>query len=314
MFHALGNGELDFDTEFNISQDVWRRGGANSGGSTMFAKLDSDIRLEDRMRGVIVQSGNDASVALAEHISGDEEAFAQLMNRYALELGMTGSHFRNASGLPAKNHYSTARDMATIAVALIRDFPEHYSLHSVKEYTYNGIVQENRNPLLWRDSSVDGLKTGHTNEAGYCLVASASRDGMRLISVVMGADSKESRARSSERLLNYGFRFYETREVYRINDPVTDVRVWQGAARRLSLGVDQGLYLTIERGQFKRIETQMAVEPQILAPVNRGDTKGQLTLQLDGERLAQLSLVALKSVPEGSLWERMSDYVRMMFH
>ncbi len=223
VFEELEQGKIAMEDQVLVSEKAWRMG-----GSKMFIEVDTKVSVEDLLKGLIIQSGNDASVALAEFIAGDEDAFADLMNQYAVRLGMTGTHFINASGLPHPEHYTTARDTATLAAAMIRDFPELYKIHAVKEYEYNGIVQHNRNKLLWRDESVDGLKTGHTESAGYCLVASAERDGMRLISVVMGSESERSRARESIALLSYGFRFFETHRLYGALEPLTEIRIWKG--------------------------------------------------------------------------------------
>lgn len=222
VFEELKQGNITLDDKVLVSEKAWRMG-----GSKMFIEVNTEVTIDQLLKGVIIQSGNDASVALAEYIAGDESAFADLMNQYALRLGMSGSNFVNASGLPHPDHYTTARDMATLAAAMIRDFPTLYKMHAEKQYEYNGIAQHNRNRLLWRDDSVDGLKTGHTESAGYCLVASAERDGMRLISVVMGSKSERSRAKESTALLSYGFRFFETHRLYGAREPLTQIRVWK---------------------------------------------------------------------------------------
>ena len=308
-FAELQEGNITLEDQVLISKKAWKMT-----GSRMFIKVDSRVRLEDLMKGIIIQSGNDASVAVAEYIAGDERTFAGLMNQYAANLGMTATNFINASGLPDPNHYTSARDMAKLAKALILDFPQYYGWHAVKEFTFNEITQQNRNTLIFRDSSVDGIKTGHTKAAGYCLVASAKRDDMRLISVLMGSSSERARARSSEALLAYGFRFFETRQVYGANDVVTEARVWQGQNERLQLGLNTGLYVTVPRGQFKRMQTSLDVEQNILAPVGKGEQRGRLMLSLDGESIADEPLVALERVDEGNLWQRLTDYVRLMFN
>ena len=263
--------------------------------------------------GLIVQSGNDAAVALAEFVAGDESTFADLMNRHARQLGMSGSHFMNASGLPEPGHYTTARDMALMAAALIRDYPEYYSWNAVREYEYGGIKQRNRNALLFRDESVDGLKTGYTKAARYCLVVSAKREGMRLIAVVMGAESSRARARIAESLLNYGFRFYETRHVYASDEMVTDVRVWKGDAKRVALGLAQNLYVTVPRGQYGEIDAEMEIAARVVAPVRVGERQGVLRLALGDELSIERPLVALADIAEGNLWQKVSDHVRLMF-
>ena len=235
------------------------------------------------------------------------------MNRYAHRLGMSGSHFTNASGLPEPDNYTTAPDMARIAAALIRDFPEYYPWNAVREYEYGGINQRNRNALLFRDESVDGLKTGYTRAAGYCLVASAKRDGMRLIAVVMGAKSSRARARIAQSLLNYGFRFYETRRVYASDEKVADVRVWKGDAKRLALGLEQNLYVTVPRGQYDELNAEMEIATRLVAPVRAGEQQGVLRLALGEELTIERPLVALDDVAEGNLWQKVSDHVRLMF-
>jgi D-alanyl-D-alanine carboxypeptidase (penicillin-binding protein 5/6) len=262
---------------------------------------------------MIVQSGNDASVALAEHIAGSEEVFAEMMNRYAQELGMTGSHFQNATGLPGDEHYSTAGDMATLARALINDFPEYYRWYSIREFTYNDITQRNRNRLLWRDPTVDGFKTGHTDAAGYCLVASAIRDDMRLISVIMGSPSPRVRTDASQALLNYGFRFFETHRLFAAGDVVETVKVWKGATEAASLGISRDLFVTIPRGAYDRLQPLVEMPATLIAPVKEGQPLGQLRIELDDKLLAAMPLAALSPVAEGSFWQRISDEVLLWF-
>jgi D-alanyl-D-alanine carboxypeptidase (penicillin-binding protein 5/6) len=265
------------------------------------------------IKGVIIQSGNDASVALAEHVAGDETAFSDLMNQYAQRIGLDGSHFVNASGLPDPQHYATARDMARLAHALIRDFPEYYPLHAQKEFVYNDISQYNRNKLLWQDESVDGLKTGYTEAAGYCLVASARREGMRLVSVVMGASGDRERARQSRALLAYGFRFYETHRLYQAGKPIRDIRVWKGASETVSVGLRENLFVTVPRGQYEQLQPRMEVAAQLQAPLIRGDVHGTLKVSFDGDLILERNLVALQTVDRGGLWRQASDTVRMLF-
>ena len=304
----LADGKFQIDDPVRISKKAWKMG-----GSKMFIEVGKEVPVEDLLKGVIIQSGNDASVALAEFVAGDETAFADLMNQYARQLGMANTHFVNASGLPHSDHYSTARDMATLAVALIRDFPVHYPLHAVRTYTWNNIKQYNRNPLLTRDDSVDGVKTGHTESAGYCLVASAKQDGMRLVSSLLGSKSEGSRLTETQALLRYGFRFFETNRLYEGGAAVTKARVWQGESEELELGISDDLYVTVPRGQIKKLDIGMTVEEQILAPVNAGQALGVLRVSLDGEAIADRPLLALNGVAVGSLWRRMSDYVKLWF-
>ena len=309
VFEELKQGNIGMQDRVRVSEKAWRMG-----GSKMFIEVDTEVSIEDLLKGLIIQSGNDASVALAEYIAGDEGAFADLMNQYALRLGMSGSHFINASGLPHSEHYTTSRDMATLAAAMIRDFPELYKMHAEKEFTYNGIVQHNRNRLLWRDDSVDGLKTGHTESAGYCLVASAQRDGMRLISVIMGSDSERARTRESIALLSYGFRFFETHRLYGAMEPLTEIRIWKGEIEKLGIGLADDLYVTVPRGQYEKLNAKMEIDSKVIAPVTKGETRGKLEVTLGGEQIAQRPLVTLAPVAEGGLWRKVTDQVRMLFH
>lgn len=307
-FSELEQGRIKLADKVRITEKAWRMS-----GSKMFIEVDTEVSVEALINGVIIQSGNDASVALAEFIAGEELAFADLMNQYADGLGMTGTRFENASGLPAPGHYTTARDMAVLAVALIRDFPEFYPLHALKKYEYNGITQYNRNKLLWRDDTVDGIKTGHTKSAGYCLVASANRDEMRLVSVVLGSKSERNRAAESMALLNYGFRFFETHRIYGALEPLTEIRIWKGETPKLGIGLTEDLYVTVPRGQYSRLDAKMEVESEVLAPVRQGEARGKLHVTLAGEQLVQRPLVALRSVPEGNLWRQVTDQVRLLF-
>jgi D-alanyl-D-alanine carboxypeptidase (penicillin-binding protein 5/6) len=304
----LADGKFQMDDLVRISKKAWKMG-----GSKMFIEVGKQVPVEDLLKGIIIQSGNDASVALAEFVAGDEFAFADLMNQYARQLGMTNSNFVNASGLPQPEHYSTARDMANLAVALIRDFPVHYPLHAVRSYTWNNITQYNRNPLLRRDDSVDGVKTGHTQSAGYCLVASAKQGDMRLVSALMGSASEDSRITETQALLRYGFRFFETNRVYESGTPITRVRVWQGQSEQLEMGIADDLYLTVPRGQLGKLATGIVVEEKILAPVHVGQQLGVVSISLDGQAIAQRPLVALAEMPQGGLWRRMSDTVKLWF-
>jgi D-alanyl-D-alanine carboxypeptidase (penicillin-binding protein 5/6) len=262
---------------------------------------------------MIVQSGNDASVALAEHIAGSENVFAQMMNQHADALGMHASHFRNATGLPATDHVSTARDLATLARAMIEEFPKYYAWHSVKEFTFNDIKQSNRNSLLWRDDSVDGLKTGHTDDAGYCLVASALRDNMRLVSVVLGTSSTKARSDGSQALLNYGFRFFETRLLYQAGSEITTTRIWKSEKISSRLGVLEDLYITIRRGSYDELESTLDIPAIVLAPLAAGQPVATLRINLDGEELLHTPLRALDDNPRGSFWQRTKDSVSLWF-
>ena len=309
VLHELREGKVRLDDEVPISEKAWR-----TEGSRMFVEVGTRVSLEDLLKGIIIQSGNDASVAVAEFIAGDEAAFAQLMNHYAERLGMTGTNYVNATGLPHPEEVTTALDMARLARALISDFPEHYVWHSIREFVFNGITQYNRNKLLWRDQSVDGIKTGYTESAGYSLVASAERNGMRLISVVLGSQSEGSRAKQSQSLLNYGFRFFETHRLYGPHEPVTQVRVWKGESENLDLGLGDELYVTVPRGQYEKLKATMEVDTEIIAPVVKGDTKGLVKITLDDELTTERPLVALESIETGNLWKQLLDQVKLYLY
>ena len=307
VFSELVRGKFTLSDQVLVSEKAWRMQ-----GSRMFIEVGTRVPVEALLMGLIVQSGNDAAVALAEFVAGDERTFADLMNRHARQLGMSGSHFMNSSGLPEPDHYTTARDMALVAVALIRVFPQYYAWNAVREYEYGGIKQRNRNALLFRDGSVDGLKTGYTRAARYCLVASAMREGMRLIAVVMGAESSRARARIAQSLLNYGFRFYETRRVYASDEKVTGIRVWKGDVEQLALGLDKDLYVTVPRGRYAEIDAKMEIATRLMAPVRAGEQHGVLRLALGEELTVERPLVALDDVAEGNLWQKVRDHVRLM--
>lgn len=277
----------------------------------MFIEVGRRVTVNDLLHGIIVQSGNDASIALAEHLAGAEETCAALMNGYAKKLGMTHTHFANATGVPAEAQHTTAADIATLSRALIRDFPERYALFKEKEFIFNKIRQPNRNLLLWRDPAVDGIKTGHTERAGYHLAASATRDGRRLITVVMGMDSEKVRADGSLALLNFGFRFYETATAVAAKAPLVTVRAWKGAETELTLGVAAPVLVSVPRGGAARLEVKPEPTAPIYAPVAAGQPLGTLTVSLDGKVLRREPLVALADVPEGNLWRRMSDEVQI---
>ncbi|HBC56957.1 MAG TPA: serine-type D-Ala-D-Ala carboxypeptidase [Gammaproteobacteria bacterium] len=307
--HELKEGNIKNDDLVPISKRAWQ-----AEGSRMFVEVNSQVKLEDLLKGVIIQSGNDASIALAEYVAGSEEAFVSLMNHHAARLGMLGSHFENSTGLPSPNHFSTPLDMAKLAQAVIRDFPLHYNWYSQKDFTYNDIKQYNRNKLLWRDQSVDGIKTGHTESAGFCLVASAEKEGMRLVSVVMGTDSENARAAASQQLLSYGFRFYQTHRLYSIGEQLFTTRVWMGKLKELPLGLNEELYVTIPRGKYDQLETNMLIDDVIRAPIESQEQIGQVQVILESMEVAQRPLVALTEVEEGSLWRRLIDQLILLFY
>lgn len=303
LYKELDAGRMSMDDQVEISEKAWRMG-----GSRMYLEVNTRVPVHELMKGLIIQSGNDASVALAEHVAGTEDAFVQLMNQYAAELGMKNTHFVNSTGWPDKNHLTTARDIALLAAAIIREFPEHYALYKEKEYTYNNIKQYNRNKLLWRDETVDGIKTGHTETAGYCLVSSAQRGDMRLITVVLGTDSKKARATISQALLNYGFRFFESHTLYDADEVLSRPRIWNGAFENLTVGLADDLSVVIPRGSYEKLDAVMDIDKNIEAPVARGQQVGEVKVSLDGELLASVPLVALETVEEGSLLQKAKDY------
>ncbi len=304
----LQQGTISLNDSVVISEKAWRME-----GSRMFIEVNKNVTVDDLIKGLIIQSGNDAAVALAEHIAGSEEGFVSLMNDFAAKLGMTGTSFVNSTGLPDPDHYTSAKDMAILAQAVIRDYPEEYKLYSVKAFTFAGIKQLNRNKLLWRDKSVDGLKTGHTKSAGFCLVTSAVRNKMRLISVVLGANSDKSRAEQSQRLLNYGFRFYKTSKVYLAGQIVKTVRIWMGASEELPLGVMTDVYITVPRGNAEGLSTELELIQYIKAPAQLGQSFGKARIMLDSEILAETTLVALDNVEEGGWFQWAKDSILRYF-
>ncbi len=306
VFHAIEDGQITLEDEVTVSEKAWRMQ-----GSRMFIEVGNRVRVKDLLLGVIVQSGNDASVALAEYVAGSEAVFAEMMNQYAQQLGMTSTHFVNATGWPHEDHYSTARDLTILARALIEEFPEHYKWHAIKEFTWADISQPNRNRLLWRDDSVDGLKTGHTEAAGYCLVASAERDGMRVISVVLGTASDKARIDGTQALINYGFRFFETRLLYKAGEEIARARVWKSANEYSPLGVMKDLYITVPRGSYDSLESVRNMPAIIEAPVAAGQPLGEIKVSLNDEVLLQEQLRALADNPSGSLWQRAVDTVML---
>jgi len=302
IFNELQSGNISLTDIVTISEKAWR-----TPGSRMFVEVGKQVPVDALMQGMIVQSGNDATVALAEYVAGSEDSFAALMNKHAEAMGLNGSHFENSTGLPDENHYMTARDIARLAALLIRKFPEYYNWYSQKEYTYNEITQQNRNRLLWQDESVDGLKTGHTEAAGYCLVTSAKKDGMRLITVVLGTDSDNARVDASQALLNYGFRFFETHKLYDAGTQLTTSRIWKGSRETISLGIDKPLYVTIPRGQYNALDASMNIDQRIMAPVSAGQALGTVQVKLGDQVVASQPLVSLQSIGEGSIWQRIVD-------
>ncbi|MEJ2132721.1 MAG: D-alanyl-D-alanine carboxypeptidase [Gammaproteobacteria bacterium] len=304
----IAHGNVTEDDQVQVSVKAWR-----TGGSRMFIREGTTVRLADLVRGIVVQSGNDASIAAAEHVAGSEDAFVDLMNQQAKRLGMAHTHYANATGMPHDNHYSSARDLAELSRHLIKDFPEHYEIYHEKYFTYNDIRQPNRNNLLWRDKTVDGIKTGHTEEAGFCLIASAKRDGMRLISVVMGTDSEESRARESEKLLSYGFRFFRTHHLFEAEQVLETADVWYGDDDSVGLGVEEDVVLTIPRGEYDNLQAVIDVDQVIEAPLERGAVVGQLRVMLGEETLSQAPLVALNAVAEGNIFKRVWHGIYLFF-
>ena len=302
VFHELSEGKIALSDTVPVSENAWR-----TGGSRMFIEPSMQVTVEELLRGMVIQSGNDASVALAEYVAGTEAAFAALMNHFADQLGMRDTHFMNATGLPDPEHYTTAHDVAVLSLATIRDFPEFYPWYSEKEFTFNDIRQHNRNTLLWRDPAIDGLKTGHTESAGYCLAASAMRDGMRLISAVMGSSSESARASESQTLLNYGFRFFETVQLYQAGQQLAEARVWKGTAEQVQLGLDKELFVTIPRGRYDDLEAKVQLQPELTAPLAAGTVVGRIEVRLGEELIAGRDLQTLAAVDEagffGSTWD-----------
>lgn len=306
--HELDKGNISESDKVRVSIKAWK-----TPGSRMFIKEGTSVAVEDLLRGIIIQSGNDASVAMAEFIAGSEDAFADLMNQHASLLGMSNTHFMNATGLPAQHHYTTAGDLAKLARAIIVDHPNYYPMYSEQAFTYNGIRQPNRNKLLWRDKSVDGLKTGHTEEAGYCLVASAERGGMRLIAVVLGTKSEEARATETQKLLTYGFRYYETRKLYSAGEVLEEAKVWGGAADKVNLGVSEDIFITVPRGQYSSLLASMEVDEHITAGVETGQEFGKVQVKLQEQVVLDQPLVALEAVEPGGFFKRLWDQLVLFF-
>ena len=308
IFKAIEEEQMSLNELVLVSERAWR-----TEGSRMFIEVGDQVRVDDLLRGMIIQSGNDASVALAEHLAGSEAAFANLMMYYADLLGMTGSSFMNATGLPDPNHYMTARDVATLAQAIISEFPNYYQLYSERSFTYNDIQQGNRNTLLRRDPSVDGLKTGYTDSAGYCLASSAIRDNMRLIAVVFGMNSAEARAEGSQVLLNYGFRFFETRRLINVNENVAEARILGGAPAYIPVGLGEEVFLTLPRGTYDDISVQVDINPDLWAPVDIGAQVGDIQILLNDSIVYENTLNALNSSEDAGYWQMIKDYVENWF-
>ena len=308
VFHELAEGNITLADEVAISEKAWR-----TGGSRMFIDPSMQVTIEQLLKGMVIQSGNDASVALAEHLAGTEEAFAGLMNHYAVQLGMTNSHFMNSTGLPQEQHFTTARDVAILSIAIIAEFPDYYRWYSEKEYSFNNIRQHNRNNLLWRDPAVDGLKTGHTEAAGYCLASSAKRDGMRLISVVLGSGSESSRVSESQSLLNYGFRFFETVQLYKAGQELAQGKVWKGEQDQVRLGIAEELFVTIPRGRYDELDAQVEMRRELVAPLADGEEVGLILVGIGDEEIASRGLITLEPVVEAGFFGRSWDGMSMWF-
>lgn len=308
IYQELEKGNISLKDKVLISKKS-----ASMEGSRMFVNQGKKIELDKLLHGLIIQSGNDAAVALAEHIAGTEKAFVNRMNLVAKELKLENTHYMNVTGWPAENHYTTASDIAKLATKLITNYPEHYKIYSQKEYSYNKINQRNRNQLLWKDKTVDGLKTGHTESAGYCLAASAVRDNMRLIAVVLGTHSPEERTAYARQLLEFGFRFYETHLLYKADSVLTEARIWKGSESVIPLGAIDDLYVTIQKNHYKKLQGIMEIDKGIDAPVKRGDILGKIKLLVGNKVVREAPLVAMKSINEGSSWDKLVDSVKKFF-
>ena len=304
----LDRGNIAPDDLVPISEKAWR-----TGGSKMFIEVDTQVPVSELLHGIIIVSGNDASVAMAEYLAGGERPFADLMNQHASRLGMNNTHFVNATGLPDDDHYSSARDLALLSKHIINDYPEHYAMYATKHFSYGGIEQPNRNRLLWRDSSVDGLKTGWTEAAGYCLVASAKRNDMRLISVVMGTASEEARAQETQKLLSYGFRYYETLKLYDAGAVLNTPRVWGGDKNQLRVGVDRKVVMTVPRARSEELTAKLDIQADLSAPITAGDRVGTMEVRQGDKVVGEQPLVALESIEEGGLFKRFFDQIQRFF-
>ncbi len=307
--NALKNEQIHLTDMVRISQEAWK-----TGGSRMFVKEGQSVSVEDLLKGIIVDSGNDACVAMAEHLGGSETGFTDVMNQQAKNLGMVNSYFTDSTGLPNPELHTTAKDLAILGRALVNDFPEYYHWYQQKWFTFNGIRQPNRNRLLWRDSNVDGVKTGHTNEAGFCLVSSAKRDNMRLIAVVLGSPNETARADDSERLLNYGFRFFETHKVYEKDKPISMLPLYKGTEKTVSVGLNHDQYITIAAGQYQRLTVNTKIPKYVQAPIHKGDSLGELVIQFDNQVIATEPLYALSDAPRGGVFSRAKDSIKLLFN
>ncbi|MFI3122386.1 MAG: D-alanyl-D-alanine carboxypeptidase family protein [Methylococcales bacterium] len=306
-FREISSGHLKLDDLATVSQNAWQ-----TGGSRMFLEVNNKVSIEDLIKGIVIQSGNDAAVTLAEHIAGSESTFAEMMNQHAARLGMLNSHFEDSNGLPAENHYTSARDLAIVTKAIIDEFPDYYRWFSQKEFTYNKITQHNRNQLLARDESVDGVKTGFTDDAGYCLVASAVRENMRLISVVMGTSSANARVNENQNLLNYGFRFFEGHKLYEAKKPLAEARIWKGNIQNVPLGLARDFNVTIPRRHYADLKAELIIDKKVTAPIAEGTKLGMVKVTLKNDVVATADLVALKSVEQGNIFQRLYDNILMM--
>jgi serine-type D-Ala-D-Ala carboxypeptidase (penicillin-binding protein 5/6) len=311
VFKALKENRIKLTDMVTISEHAWRPATKES---LMFVDLGKQVSVENLIQGMIVVSGNDATVALAEKVGGTEATFVQMMNTYARQLGMTGTHFMNAAGMPDPEHYTTARDTAVLASALIHEFPEYYKWYSQKEFTWNGITQQNRNGLLWRDPTVDGVKTGHTDTAGYCLVTSARRDGMRLVSVVLGTASMRAREDASSALLGYGFNFFESKRIYAAGQPLTTVRVWKGKQDAVGLTVGRDLYVTNQRGHVSSVKADFELPEALIAPLAKNKPVGKAKVVVDGQTIATYDLFPAADVAPAGFFGRAWDSLRLLFH
>jgi len=311
--YEIAQGNIAKSDRTTISRNAWAQNPSFKGSSLMWLEAGKQVSVENLLKGVIISSGNDATVALAEHIAGSESAFVDIMNQHAQLLGMNNSYFENPHGLPAPSHRTTARDMAILAQAIIRDFPEEYKLYAEKSFTYNGIKQPNRNKLLWRDPTVDGLKTGHTEAAGYCLVASAKKDDMRLISVVMGAKTEESRAQESQKLLSYGFRYYQTLKLYSQGEVLSQSRVYGGESDQVNLVAKDDVFVTVPRSQRDKVEAELDVEKYLQAPLKSAQTVGDIVVKLGDEDLSRQAISVETAVEEGGLFSRLWDMIELFF-
>jgi len=308
-FRALKEGRIKLDDMVTISESAWKQE-----GSRMFVQVGTQVSVEDLIQGMIVQSGNDATVALAEHVAGTEPTFVQMMNAYAKELGMTGSHFTNSAGMPDPEHYMTARDAVILSSALIREFPEYYRWYSQKEFSWNGITQQNRNGLLWREPSVDGVKTGHTETAGYCLIVSAKREDMRLVSAVLGTESMRAREDANMALINYGFNFFETKRLYAAGEPLTTAHVWKGKSPEVGLTLKRDLFVTGQRGHVGSVKAEFELPERLVAPLSTQAPIGKASIVVDGATIATHDLYPAADVPAGGFFRRTVDTVRLWFN